>query len=94
MFTDDRVLQWTADAVRQTFSLDFMHWRDQLQTASNKFSPSGWKEFLQALQASNNLDTLIKLKMVANAEITGAPRLMQKEALGGVSFGRCSSRFW
>ena len=83
VFPDDHVLQWTADAVRQTFSLDFMHWPEQLQTASSKFSNPGWKEFLKAFKSSNNLETIIKLKMVANAEITGAPRLMQKAVLGG-----------
>ena len=50
VFPDDHVLQWTADAVRQTFSLDFMHWTDQLQMASNKFSTDGWREFLKALK--------------------------------------------
>lgn len=83
IFPDDHVLQWTADAVRQTFSLDFMHWTDQLQVASNKFTPDGWTEFLKALKQSNNLETLTKLKMVANAEVTGAPRLLQKAVLGG-----------
>lgn len=83
VFPDDHILQWTADAVRQTFSLDFMHWQDQLQAASSKFSVPGWKEFLKALKSSNNLETLIKQKMVANAEITGAPRLVQKAVLGG-----------
>lgn len=83
VFPDDHILQWTADAVRQTFSLDFMHWSEQLQVASSKFSGPGWKEFLKALKSSNNLDTLIKLKMVSNAEITGAPRLVQKAVLGG-----------
>jgi intracellular multiplication protein IcmL len=83
IFTDDRVLQWTADAVRQTFSLDFMHWQDQLQSASNKFSQSGWTEFLKAFKESNNLETLTKLKMVSNAEITGAPQLMKKQVVGG-----------
>ena len=83
VFPDDHVLQWTADAIRQTFSQDFMHWSDQLQVASNKFTAPGWREFLKALKSSNNLETLTKLKMVSNAEITGAPRLMQKAVLGG-----------
>lgn len=83
IFSDDHVLQWTADAIRQTFSLDFMHWTDQLQVSSNKFSPSGWTEFLKAMKQSNNLETLTKMKMVADAQVTGAPRLMQKAVLGG-----------
>lgn len=83
IFPDNQILQWTADAVRQTFSLDYMHWQDQLQTASSKFNEAGWREFLKALKSSNNLETLTKLKMVSNAEITGAPRLLQKMPLGG-----------
>jgi intracellular multiplication protein IcmL len=83
VFPDDQILQWTADAVRQTFSLDYLHWQDQLQTASSKFSMGGWREFLKALKNSNNLETVTKLKMVSNAEITGAPRLLQKTVLGG-----------
>lgn len=83
VFPDDHILQWTADAVRQTFSLDFMHWPEQLQAASSKYSGPGWKEFLKAFKSSNNLETLTKMKMVSNAEVTGAPRLMQSAVLGG-----------
>jgi intracellular multiplication protein IcmL len=83
VFPDDHILQWSADAVRQSFSLDFIHWNAQLQVASAKFSTDGWRYFLEALKKSNNLETLTKLKMVSNAEITGAPRLVQKAMLGG-----------
>lgn len=83
VFSDDHVLQWTANAVRQSFSLDFMHWTDQLQSASNKFSADGWRHFLQALKQSNNLETLTKLKMVSDAQVTGAPKILQKAVLGG-----------
>ncbi len=83
VFPDDHILQWSADAVRQAFSLDFVHWSAQLQVASNKFSNDGWKYFLEALKKSNNLETLTQLKMVSNAEITGAPKLVQKTMLGG-----------
>lgn len=83
VFPDDHILQWTADAVRETFSMDYMHWQTQLQSASSKFTGPGWKEFVKALKNSNNLDTLAKLKMVSNAEITGAPQLQQKAVLGG-----------
>lgn len=82
--TDNFVLQWAANAVRQAFSLDFIHWRSQLQTASGDFTPSGWKYFLQSLKSSNNLTTLTQLKMVSNATITGAPQLLEKEVISGV----------
>ncbi len=77
------VTQWAANSVRKAFSLDFIHWRKQLQTASSSFTNYGWKTFLHALKKSNNLTTLTKLKMVSNATITGAPKVTEKEIVDG-----------
>ncbi|AAO91125.1 type IVB secretion system apparatus protein IcmL.1 [Coxiella burnetii] len=80
---DDFVLQWSTDAVRKAFSLDYEHWREQLQEASNNFTPDGWKWFLNSLKSTNNLKTLVDLKMVSNATVTGAPTVVRKEVVGG-----------
>jgi intracellular multiplication protein IcmL len=82
--TDDFVAQWSANAVRKAFSLDFMHWRAQLQEASSDFTPQGWQYFVTALKQSNNLKTLTDLKMVSDAQITSAPQIVEKELLGSV----------
>jgi len=81
--SDDFVLQWSSTAVRQTFALDYVHWRDQLQGVSDYFSADGWKWFLQALQGTNNLKTLVDLQMVSSAKITGAPQLLDRAVLNG-----------
>lgn len=81
--SDDFVLQWTVDAVRKAFSLDYVHWRQQLQNASSSFTPSGWRWFLNSLKSTNNLKTLVDLQMVSNAEVTGAPRILQRTVVGG-----------
>lgn len=82
--TDDYVLQWSANAVRAAFSWDYVHWRQQLQSASNYFTQYGWQYFLQALKSSNNLETLQSLDMVSDASITGAPQIVEKTVLNGV----------
>lgn len=82
--SDDFVAQWTANAVRRAFSLDFMHYRAQLQRSSEDFTPSGWNYFVTALKQSNNLKTLTDLKMVSDAEITGAPQILEKDLIDGV----------
>lgn len=81
--SDNFVLQWVSDAVQKAFSLDFIHWRQQLQQASNNFTPSGWHWFLSAFQTSGDLDTLVNLSMVSNAEITGAPVILYQNVLSG-----------
>jgi intracellular multiplication protein IcmL len=77
------VLQWVTNAVRKSFSLDFIHWRDQLQAASNNFTDAGWNFFLQAYKQSGDLQTLVKLNMVANATVTGAPVIQYQNVLDG-----------
>ena len=77
------VLQWVANAVQQAFSLDFIHWRDQLQHASNNFTAAGWNFFLQAYKKSGDLKTLINLNMVANATVTGSPVIQYENVLDG-----------
>ena len=81
--SDSFVLQWTANRVRQAFSQDYIHWRQQLQEASSAFTPQGWRYFLSSMKASNNLETLVNLKMVSNAEIIGAPRIVGTAILSG-----------
>lgn len=81
--SDSYVLQWTANKVRAAFSQDYLHWRGQLQAISGAFTPDGWRYFLQSMQQSNNLKTLEDLKMVSNAEITGAPKVVEKEVVSG-----------
>jgi intracellular multiplication protein IcmL len=60
-----------------------VHWREQLQDASNNFTPFGWRYFLKSLQASNNLTTVQKLKMVESAQVTGAPEIIRKGVVSG-----------
>lgn len=81
--SDDFVVQWTADAVHKAFSWDFIHWREQMQEASNNFTPDGWRDFSASLKDSNNLKTLIDLKMVSNVEVTGSPQIIQKAVVAG-----------
>ena len=81
--SDSYVLQWTAAKVREAFSQDYIHWRQQLQDVSSAFTPGGWQYFLQSMKSSNNLKTLVALKMVSNAEITGAPTITQKAVING-----------
>jgi len=77
------VLQWVSDSIQQAFSLDYIHWRSQLEAASNNFTPDGWHWFLQSFQQSGDLDSLVKLGMVSNATVTGAPVIQYQAVLNG-----------
>lgn len=81
--SDDFVLQWTANAVRQTFMLDYVHWQSQLQDASGDYTTDGWHSFVAALQQSNDLNTLTHFHMVADAQLTAAPQIVRREVVDG-----------
>lgn len=82
--TDEFILQWSTTAVRKAFSMDYIHWRQQLEDASVYFTRQGWKYFLESFKKSNNLETLSNLKMVSDAVVVGAPKILEKAILGGV----------
>lgn len=80
--SDAYVSQWVANAVRRAFSVDYVHWRKQLQDASVNFTPDGWRYFLDALKKSNNLNTLQSMKLVSSASIISAPQITAKMIVG------------
>ncbi|MCH9770503.1 MAG: type IVB secretion system apparatus protein IcmL/DotI [Gammaproteobacteria bacterium] len=81
--TNTYVLQWTTDAVSRAFSQDFIHWRRQLQDIAQYFTPQGWKDFVNQMKASDNLKTLVDLKMVSNVSVTGAPKVVETAIING-----------
>lgn len=81
--SDSFVTQWAANAVKKVFSLDYIHWRQQLQEASVNFTPYGWKNFMPSLKKTNNLKTLISQKMVSDVELTKAPTVSNALVLDG-----------
>jgi intracellular multiplication protein IcmL len=83
VYPDDYVMQWAADSVRKAFSLDYIHWKEQLQDALTNFTASGRRNFIDALKKTNDLKTLVDLKMVSNIKITGAPQVMIKTVTAG-----------
>jgi len=80
---DDYVLQWTATALRKAFSWDFVHYREQLQESSANFTPVAWRQFVSSLKNSDDLKTLLDLKMVSSLDITSAPQIIAKQVVDG-----------
>ena len=83
IFSDSVITQFSANAVRNAFSLDYVHWKDQLQAASVDFTPYGWRWFVKSFKDSNNLKSLEQLKMVASVKVTGAPEVLEKQIISG-----------
>ncbi len=77
------LLQWAATAATASYTFNFVNYRKELQSASEYFTPSGWKVFQDALKASRNLETVINKKLTVNAVATGAPIIIDQGVIGG-----------
>lgn len=78
------VLQWTQQAAIAAYTYNFVNYRQELQAASAFFTTRGWQSFMKALEASNNLSTVLQKKLVLTAVATGAPVILQKGILNGI----------
>lgn len=79
--SDSAVLQWANQAAIAAFSYNFVNYRSELQAASGFFTSTGWTQFLNALQDSNNLDAVRAKKLIVSAVATRAPIILQKGIL-------------
>ncbi len=81
--SDSAVLQWANQAAIATYSYNFVNYREELESASEFFTPTGWREFLSALQASNMLSAVKAKKLIVSAVATRAPIVLDKGELNG-----------
>lgn len=81
---DAQVLQWGVNAVGHIYGFNFVNYREQLQQASQYFTPDGYKQFMTALDSSNNLETVKSQKLVLSAVVTKAPVVIAEGQLNGV----------
>ncbi|GJM07225.1 MAG: type IV secretion system protein IcmL [marine bacterium B5-7] len=77
------VLQWSTRAAIGVYTYNFVNYRKSLQDASGYFTTNGWKQFMNALQASNNLQAVTSKKLVVSAVPTGAPVIIQEGIVNG-----------
>ena len=81
--SDASVLQWANQAAISAFTYNFVNYREELQASSGFFTPSGWREFLRALNDSNNLQAVTEKRLIVSAVATRAPIILEKGILSG-----------
>ena len=60
VWSESDVRQFGADTISKAFTLDFVHYRDQMTAASPDFSEEGFTGYNQALTTGSNILSLIK----------------------------------
>lgn len=81
--SNDDVLKWTINGVQAAYSFDYINYRSQLQDAQKYFTSYGWRNYMNALNTSNNLLAVTQRKMISTAQIAGPAKLLAEGLLSG-----------
>ncbi len=73
VFSTAQILSWATEAAMNVYSYDYVNYRQQISSAQKYFSAQGWNSFLNALQSSLMLKSVINQQLVMSAQPTGAP---------------------
>lgn len=81
--TTDEATNYAVQAVQSAYSYNYYNYRAQLQGAQKYFTSYGWRQYMKALTASNNLVALTQRKQVVIAKVVGKPKLVAQGLLSG-----------
>lgn len=76
-------LNWAIESVEHAYSYDYINYRSELQSSQKYFTNYGWRNFIKAFQASNNLTAVTTRKLVVMAKVVGQPKLIAEGILSG-----------
>ena len=83
------LIDYTKDAIIDSYSYDYVNYADQLKTAGNKwFTPEGNKTFLKTIQNESGLDNVLEGRMTVKTSSLGLAQI-EKEG-----FTQELKRFW
>lgn len=82
MTTED-AMAWAEKVVEKSYAYDYVNYRTQLQEAQRYFTSYGWRNYMSALKASNNLVALTERKWVVTANVVDKPKLLTQGILAG-----------
>lgn len=79
LLTQEGLLTWTVNAITGAMSLNFLEWREKLETLHD----AAYKSFLASLQSSGVLDMIRDKRLSASAIATRAPVIIASGLVGG-----------
>ena len=88
VLTQQGLLTWASDTITGAMSLNFLEWRDKLESIRPNFDDEAFKSFLASLQSSGILDMIRDKRLSASAITTRAPVIIASGLVGGTATWR------
>lgn len=83
LLTQNGLLTWVSDTITGAMSLNFLEWREKLESIRPHFDDAAYKSFLASLQSSGILDMIRDKRLSASAVATRAPVIIASGLVGG-----------
>lgn len=83
-FSDSDVSAFGADSIRKSFTLDFNHYRDQINNVKDDYDDQGYVDYYKALSTSNVLAAVKDQRM--NLSVDVGPGVIRSKGLLGENF--------
>lgn len=88
LLTQEGLLTWASNAITGAMSLNFLEWREKLETIRPHFEDEAFKSFLASLQSSGVLDMIRDKRLSASAVTTRAPVIIASGLVNGTATWR------
>lgn len=82
LLTQEGLLTWVSDTIAGAMSLNFLEWREKLESLRPHFDDAAYKSFLASLQSSGVLDMIREKRLSASAVTTRAPVIIASGLVG------------
>ncbi|PIF06908.1 DotI/IcmL/TraM family protein [Candidatus Pantoea floridensis] len=83
VWSESDVRQFGAETISKAFTLDFVHYRDQMTAASPDFSEEGFTGYNQALTTGSNILSLVKDKRMNLTNTVEPGVITRRGVIGG-----------
>jgi hypothetical protein len=80
--------QWAVKAVTETFALDFVRWRKELNKASDYYTPKAFKSLLASMKQAGLIDMIKKQRLDSAVSVTDAAVVTNTSKRNGVLYVR------
>ncbi len=83
VLTEQGLLNWASETITGAMSLNFLEWREKLNSLRGHFNDAAFKSFLESLESSGTLDMIRNKRLSVSAAITRAPIIIASGLLDG-----------
>lgn len=81
--SQEETVNWAIQAVESAYSYDFINYRRELQSSQKYFTDYGWRNFMTAFKASNNLSAVTTRRLIVTAKVIESPKVLAEGILSG-----------